>query len=260
MDTLGQADADKKAECAIACLEAWRDGARDIGDPNRDDLQARPARPERPQLAHPADMPKRRFGSIAGRIALIHAFAHIELNAIDLAFDMIVRFAGTIPKKHREEFVGDWVLVGGEEGLHFRLLQQRLRQLGAEYGDLLAHDGLWEAAEQTSGDLLARLAVVPLVLEARGLDVSPTTITKLERAGDPETAKILEIIYNDEIEHVAKGMKWFCFVAEDRNLEPEAAFHAAVRANYKGLIKPPFNKAAREKAKLLPNFYLPLSP
>lgn len=259
MEILGQANADKKAELAISCLETWKTGAQDIGVGNPCVLHTRPARPERPKLAHPAHMPKRKLGSTKGRIALIHSFAHIELNAIDLAFDMIVRFVGTIPEANRSDFVGDWVLVGAEEGLHFKLLQNRLRQLGSEYGDLLAHDGLWEAAEQTSNDLLARLAVVPLVLEARGLDVSPATISKLEKVGDRETARILNIIYNDEIGHVAKGMKWFSLVAKDRKLDPEASFHAAVRTNYKGLIKPPFNHDAREKAQLLPNFYLPLS-
>ena len=151
-------------------------------------------------------MPRRRnFGSQAGRIALIHALAHIELNAIDLAWDIIARFHDNrLPRA----FYDDWVGVAAEEAEHFALLADRLAALGAAYGDLPAHDGLWEAAAATAHDLLARLAIVPLVLEARGLDVTPEMILRLERADDTASAAILGRIYQDEIGHVAVGMRW----------------------------------------------------
>ena len=158
----------------------------------------RPARPERPLLRPPKEMAKRRaFGSQAGRIALIHALAHIELNAIDLVWDLVARFTG---EKLPRAVFDDWVEVAAEEAYHFVLLAGRLAELGARYGDLPAHDGLWEAAAATVDDLLARLAVVPLVLEARGLDVTPQMAARLERAGDAESAQILRRIYRDEIE------------------------------------------------------------
>jgi len=161
----------------------------------------RPARPGRPRLCPPRDMPRRRnFGTPAGRIALLHALAHIELNAIDLAWDIVARFARDDTP---HAFCDDWVHVAAEEAEHFALLADRLAALGAAYGELPAHDGLWEAAAATAHDLLARLAVVPLVLEARGLDVTPEMICRLERAGDAGSAAILRCIYEDEIGHVA---------------------------------------------------------
>ena len=152
-------------------------------------------------------MPKRRaFGSPAGRIALLHALAHIELNAIDLGWDIVARFSSeALPRA----FFDDWVGVASEEAVHFELLARRLGDFGARYGDLPAHDGLWEAAAATADDLLARLAVVPLVLEARGLDVTPEMAARLERVGDPESAALLRRIYRDEIGHVAAGVRWF---------------------------------------------------
>lgn len=191
-------------------------------------------------------MPKRRnFGSAAGRIALLHALAHIELNAVDLAWDLIVRFGDpALPRA----FFDDWVGVAAEEALHFGLLAGRLEALGAAYGDLPAHDGLWEAAAATAHDLLARLAVVPLVLEARGLDVTPDMISRLERAGDHHSAAILGRIYRDEIGHVAVGMRWFTWRCRVRGHDPQAEFCAAVGRYFTGALKPPFNRPAREAA------------
>jgi uncharacterized ferritin-like protein (DUF455 family) len=166
-------------------------------------------------------------------VALLHALAHIELNAIDLAWDLVARFAGNdLPRR----FFDDWVAVADEEATHHGLLAARLAELGAAYGDLPAHDGLWEAAADTAHDLLARLAVVPLVLEARGLDVTPEMIRRLERAGDGASAAILRIIYRDEIKHVAAG-----------------------RHHFKGSLKPPFNNAARDEAGFGPSYYAPLA-
>jgi uncharacterized ferritin-like protein (DUF455 family) len=186
---------------------------------------------------------------------LLHALAHIELNAIDLAWDLVARFGQGMP----QEFLDDWVEVAAEEAKHFSLLSQRLGTLGVAYGDLPAHDGLWEAAQATAGDLLARLAVVPLVLEARGLDVTPAMIERLDRFGDRDSAEILRIVYADEIGHVAAGMRWFGWACAARGVEPIAAYHALVREHYKGALKPPFNEDARAAAGFAPIFYTTLA-
>jgi uncharacterized ferritin-like protein (DUF455 family) len=208
-------------------------------------------------------MPRRRnFGSPAGRIALLHALAHIELNAIDLAWDLVARFGGArfgvarfdeagLPRA----FFDDWVTVAADEAEHFTLLSARLAALGSTYGDLPAHDGLWEAAAATAHDLLARLAVVPLVLEARGLDVTPEMIGRLERAGDGESAAVLDRIYRDEIGHVAAGRRWFEWLCERQGREPRQAFHTLVRRHFTGVLKPPFNRLARDAAGFASAYY-----
>jgi uncharacterized ferritin-like protein (DUF455 family) len=208
-------------------------------------------------LRRPKEMPKRRaFGSRAGRIPLLHALAHIELNAVDLGWDIIVRFSGeTLPTA----FFDDWVGVASEEALHFELLTQRLADFGSGYGDLPAHDGLWEAAAATADDLLARLAVVPLVLEARGLDVTPEMATRLERVGDPQSAAVLRRIYSDEIGHVAAGVRWFDRLCRARGLVPAEVFRACVRRCFKGELKPPFNGEARAAAGFPAHYYEPLA-
>ena len=232
----------------------WRDGT--IGEIGPAGAPDRPARPAAPRLLLPRELPKRKISAApAGRIALLHALAHIELNAIDLAWDMVARFAGeALPRA----FFDDWVRVADEESKHFALLADRLDSLGAAYGDLPAHDGLWAAAESTAHDLLARLAVVPLVLEARGLDVTPAMIQRLRSVGDDPSADILEIIYRDEIGHVAVGKRWFDHVAETKGREPVATWQALVRRYFKGGVKPPFNIAAREAAGFSAAFYGPL--
>ncbi len=216
----------------------------------------RPARPEHPVLRPPRDMPRRRnFGAPAGRVALLHALAHIELNAIDLAWDLVARFGDSgLPRA----FFDDWLGVAAEEAEHFALLASRLDTLGSAYGALPAHDGLWEAAAATAHDLIARLAIVPLVLEARGLDVTPEMILRLERAGDCASAAILARIYRDEIGHVAVGLRWFDRLCHERGLDPEAAFHDRVRRYFSGALKPPFNREARDQAGLPAAYYEPL--
>jgi uncharacterized ferritin-like protein (DUF455 family) len=202
-------------------------------------------------------MPKRRnFGSPSGRVALLHALAHIELNAIDLAWDLAARFAAAAPCRR---FFDDWVRVAAEEANHFALLSDRLAALGAAYGDLPAHDGLWEAAAATSDDVLARLAVVPLVLEARGLDVTPDMAARLERAGDRESAAILQLIFDQEIAHVATGRRWFDTLCHARLVAPETVFHDRVRRFFRGTLKPPFNRAARDAAGFPARYYEPLA-
>jgi uncharacterized ferritin-like protein (DUF455 family) len=251
---LATADPAAKAAASRTLAAAWSEGGMALGQlvpPSR------PARPERPLLRPPKEMAKRRaFGSRAGRIALLHALAHIELNAIDLAWDLVARFAGEgLPRN----FFDDWVGVAAEEACHFELLAGRLAELGAAYGDLPAHDGLWEAAAATSHDLIARLAVVPLVLEARGLDVTPEMAARLERVGDPQSATILRHIYRDEIGHVATGLRWFDCLCLTRGLNPQAVFQERVRRFFKGELKPAFNREARDRAGFPRHYYEPLA-
>ncbi|MFM9940237.1 MAG: ferritin-like domain-containing protein [Hyphomicrobiaceae bacterium] len=245
-----------KVGLAKASAAAWQRrqlslGARATLPPMPD----RPGRPVHPQLLMPRDMPKRSTQGDKGRIALLHALAHIELNAVDMTWDLIGRFIGeAMPLS----FFENWVQVGLEEACHFAMVTKRLSELGAAYGDLPAHDGLWQAAQATGGSLMARLAVVPLVLEARGLDVTPSMISSLLAAGDTASAAVLEVIYRDEKKHVAFGAKWFRFMCEAQGLAPEPTFHDLVRRHFRGPVKPPFNDKARSEAGLTPGFYKPL--
>lgn len=252
---LATADAADKAAASRAAAAAWRDGG--IIEVGRALPPDRPARPPRPKLRPPRGVPRRSIGAPPkGRIALLHALAHIELNAVDLAWDLIARFSGDdLPRA----FFDDWVAVADDEARHFTLLADRLAGLGAAYGDLPAHDGLWEAAGDTRHDLLARLAVVPMVLEARGLDVTPAMIIKLEAAGDGESADLLRVIYHDEIRHVAAGARWFDWACARDGREPAETWRALVTRYFKGILKPPFNVEARRAAGLAPETYLPLA-
>ena len=203
----------------------------------------RPRRPNVPELKPPADMPNRgKANSPKNKAALLHALAHIELNAIDLACDLIARFANPLFPK---EFYDDWVRVANEEATHFILLTDRLAQLGTVYGALPAHDGLWEAAESTSDDLLLRLAIVPLVLEARGLDVTPAIMNSLTKVADKKTLIILDRIYTDEIHHVSIGWKWFTYLCQQRELDPTTHWYHLVKEHFPGKLKKPFNHEAR---------------
>ena len=247
--------ADKLA-LAEATGALWQAGSLPLLDDGRDrPLSERPGRPERPELLPPNRMPRRSTGAL-GRIAMIHALAHIELNAVDLAFDILARFADAgLPR----EFHDNWLQVGVEEALHFRLLAARLTALGASYGDLPAHDGLWDAARVTSDTVLARLAIVPMVLEARGLDVTPALIAKMRRSGDPDTVAALEIIYRDEQGHVGFGVHWFLHLCARDGLDPMDTWQGIVRARFRGRLKPPFNDDARRKVGLTPELYQPLA-
>ncbi|MCP2670427.1 ferritin-like domain-containing protein [Maricaulaceae bacterium EIL42A08] len=251
-----------KAEAARDCAKRWRTGA--LASPTCGATclaPTRPARPEAPELLPPGQVPRRRLGTVAGRIALLHAVAHIEFNAIDLAFDMVARFGGDprISQEDRHAFVSDWVSVGEDEARHFMMIRERLQALGADYGDLPAHDGLWEAAEATSGDLAARLAVAPMVLEARGLDVTPGMIDKLKSVGDPDSAAVLNVIYTEEVAHVAAGRRWFEAVCASEGEDPTDRFHTLVRTYFKGDLKRPFNTDARDQAGMPGDWYEPLA-
>jgi uncharacterized ferritin-like protein (DUF455 family) len=244
-----------KVALSHAIAAAWREGA--ITSIGRAAPPERPARPARPLLLAPREMPKRRAGGAdATGIALLHALAHIELNAIDLAWDIIARFTGDgLPRG----FYDDWVGVAAEEAKHHALLAARLADLGAAYGDLPAHDGLWAAAQTTAHDLLARLAVVPMVLEARGLDVTPGMIERLERFGDAASAAVLRVIYADEIGHVGVGRRWFDWLCAHRDLPAAETWRRLVRRHFTGRVKPPFNRAGRDAAGLPASFYEPLA-
>ena len=251
---LGCPEPADKANLTADFVAAWRAGAiKDIGPEQPPD---RPARPAEPALKAPRELAKRKITQApAGRIALLHALAHIELNAIDLAWDIVARFNGfELPRA----FYDDWLQVAEEEAKHYSLLAERLEALGSRYGALPAHDGLWQAAQDTAHDLLARLAVVPLVLEARGLDVTPAMIQRLKAVNDDDSAAVLEIIYRDEIGHVAIGRRWFLWACNRHQLDPRKAWTDAVRQHFKGQLKPPFNEAARREAGLEPEDYLPL--
>ena len=248
-----------KCQAAQAIKADWLTN-KSFGTPPSE-LPNRPARPHRPALVPPAEVPRRRLGSAQGRAALLHAVAHIELNAIDLAADMVARFGHhpDIADKDRAAFITDWIEVCDDEARHFGLLAARMKTLGMAYGDLPAHDGLWEAAYSTKDNFAARLAIAPMVLEARGLDVTPSMIEKLNRVGDLESVEILKIIYNDEIGHVAKGARWFQILAQIRQKEPESFFHSLVTEHFKGRLKTPFNVQARTLAGLKQGYYMPLT-
>ena len=202
-----------------------------------------PGRPPRPRLVHPRDLPRRGFGSDEGRAAFIHAVAHIEFNAIDLAWDAVYRFRG-MPA----DYYADWVSVAADEARHFAMLRARLREFGHDYGDFDAHNGLWEMAEKTAHDGLARMALVPRVLEARGLDVTPGMIVKLRSLGDDATADILDVILREEVAHVAAGSRWYRWHCERAGVEPRARFRELLREHATGVLHKPFNTEARLQA------------
>ncbi len=212
----------------------------------------RPARPERPELLPPNRMPKRgKAQSPRGRIALWHALAHIEFAAIGLALDAAGRFGEEMGR----EFVSDFLSVAADEAMHFVLLDRRLRALGSHYGALPAHDGLWDAARETAHDAAARLAVVPMVLEARGLDVTPSAIARLRDSGDLAGSRVLERILDDEIRHVAFGSKHFFALCARQGEDPQALWKTLVKRYFRGAVKPPFNDSARSAAGLPRDFY-----
>ncbi len=246
------ATADPAEKCRLTGIAAadWQSGR--LGEAGTLLPPPRPARPQRPELLPPNRMKRRTTGGVAGRVALLHALAHIELNAVDLAWDIVCRFPfEAMPTA----FLDDWVQVAVDEAAHFELLAARLAGLGAAYGDLPAHDGLWQAAENTADDLMARLAVVPMTLEARGCDTTPTTIAKLTRNGDHDTPPVLDVIYHDEIRHVAAGVRWFRHLAAKRGLDPATTYRRLLAERFRGTPKPPFNHDARAEAGMPREWY-----
>ncbi|MCJ9673781.1 MULTISPECIES: ferritin-like domain-containing protein [unclassified Neorhizobium] len=249
-------DLDIKTRLAQETASRWFERRLSLRSPLDPPLPERPGRPAKPELVPPKAVGKRSLHTVNGRIATLHAIAHIELNAVDLALDIVARFA-TEPVPN--SFFDGWMQVAFEEAKHFRMVRARLNQMGADYGDMPAHDGLWQAAHSTRNDLTARLAVVPLILEARGLDVTPSLQAKMRETGDLESAAILDVIYNDEKGHVAIGAKWFRFLCARERKDPAATFQQLVRANFRGSLKAPFNDIARAEAGLTPSFYRSLT-
>ena len=237
----------RHADDKASALSHWPEGMALDTQANWSEPEALPGRPDRPRLLPPREVPQRAVGSAQGRAGLIHALAHIECNAMDLALDVIWRFPG-LP----EAFYRDWLKVAREEALHFALLHQHLQTMGYRYGDFDAHEGLWDMARRTQDDLLARLAVVPRILEARGLDASPAIAHKLRSAGDRRGAEIVELILRDEIGHVAIGNHWFSWLCGQRGLDPQA--RQTLLAERYGAPRPrgPFNLGARRAAGFTP--------
>lgn len=248
---------DPRAKCFAtrAVARDWRQGR--LAFAFDADMPDQPAWPAAPELLPPNKMPKRgKFGSERGRIALWHSLAHIEFVAIDLALDMAGRFGAQMG----EEFVSDFLYVAADEAMHFALLARKLESLGSHYGALPAHAGLWEAAHTTRHDVAARLAIVPMVLEARGLDVTPATLERVKAAGDANGAKILSRILDDEIRHVRFGSKHFFNVARARGENPEILWKSLVETHFRGAVKPPFNDSARLEAGLPREMYHDIAP
>ncbi|UYV35846.1 ferritin-like domain-containing protein [Rhodobacteraceae bacterium D3-12] len=251
---------DGRAKTALSHAHAarWR-AARAAGEPleiGKAMPPLHPARPPQPELLDPRDVPRRRPGSPQGRIALLHAVAHIELNAVDLHWDIIARFSDIdMPLGYYD----DWVKAADEESKHFNLMCDCLEALGSHYGALPAHAGMWRAAEDTVDDIMGRLAVVPMVLEARGLDVTPGMIKIFRNAKETQAVDALETIYAEEVSHVAYGSKWFHFLCGRHNIDPTGEFHRLVRNYFHGALKPPFNEEKRAEAGIPPDFYWPLT-
>lgn len=262
LSVLQTASPHDKAARALEVAALWQDGALAFDPHWQGPVPERPARPESPVLVPPGKVPRRRLNTVAGRAALMHAVAHIEFNAIDLAFDLVARFAVSpeLKGEARHGFITDWLGVGADEARHFVMVSKRLEALDSHYGAMAAHDGLWGAAMATSDDIAARLAIAPLVLEARGLDVTPGMMEKLAAAGDSESAAILQVIYTEEIGHVAAGRRWFGHVCAMRGDVPRERFHHLVRTRFPGGLKLPVNALAREQAGLEADFYRPLLP
>ena len=258
LDVLNTPDAVEKSQKTRRYAAAWRKG--EIYEIGQVDLPDRPARSERPQLLAPKDMPRRaKAGSPRSKIALLHALAHIELNAIDLAWDVMARKFALGGFTRPKGFYDDWVKVANDEAKHHLMLEERLNALGASYGDLPAHDGLWESSEKTAHDFAARLAIVPMVLEARGLDVTPGMIAIMEKYGDEETARCLQIIHDDEVTHVRAGTRWFEAWCAHHGKDVEETWQDLVRTYFNGQLKRPFNHPSREEAGMIRDWYEPLA-
>lgn len=233
----------EKIQLTQQTAQDWRDKKLSLKYINKPKLVNEPGHPVKPLLVKPSDVPKRRLGSKAGITALVHSIAHIEFNAINLAWDAIYRFRD-LP----EQFYTDWVHVADEESRHFQLLRGRLIELNSDYGDFPAHNGLWEMTKKTAFDPMIRMALVPRILEARGLDVTPSMIKKLRHIGEDKTVAILEVILHDEIEHVRIGSDWFNYFCQKRKLEPTQTFRDLAAQYYTGQLCGPFHYEARIKA------------
>eukprot|EP01006_Ploeotia_vitrea_P009314 TRINITY_DN21889_c0_g1_i1.p1 TRINITY_DN21889_c0_g1~~TRINITY_DN21889_c0_g1_i1.p1 ORF type:complete len:302 (+),score=115.93 TRINITY_DN21889_c0_g1_i1:67-972(+) len=278
-------DAGEKAELTIDAYEAWQDGELElypgsgiysVEDGKEEerlaysDVLAKfappdvPARPKKLTVVDGSEVGKRgKGGTVANRVKMIHSLAHIEAWAIDLSWDILLRFSCCDDEGVRcmmpVEFYEDWLIVAWDEARHYSVWATRLEELGSEYGALKVHDGLWESATQTAKSLEDRLSIVHMVHEARGLDVAPKTVNRFRSHGDMTSADHYQAIFEDEITHVTAGVKWFSWLCKTSNVDPITRFHKSVRANFRGVLKPPFNDEARAKAGFTKEWYMPLT-
>lgn len=236
-------DPDTKLDMTRAVSAAWQAGQLSCESVAATVSLSEPGRPARPELVAPRDLPARSTASEAGRAALIHSICHIEFNAINLAWDAVYRF-----RELPEDYYTDWIKVAREEAYHFSLLRDHLRHLGYDYGDFPGHNGLWEMCLQTAHDPLVRMALVPRVLEARGLDVTPGIMRKLEQSGDDNAVDLLRIIQRDEVGHVAIGSRWFHYLCEQRGLQAEATFRELMEQYMPARGRGPLDRASRLQA------------
>jgi uncharacterized ferritin-like protein (DUF455 family) len=239
-ECLRRADPAGKIAATEDAVAAFRGGELVFDDETTAEPIGHPGRPQRPVLVSPKQLPQRGLGTPEGRAALVHAVAHIEFNAVNLAWDAVYRFRG-MPAA----YYADWISVAADEARHFCLLHARLNELGHDYGDFDAHDGLWEMAVKTSNSCLERMALVPRVLEARGLDVTPGMIARFRHAQDNATADILDVILREEVAHVAAGSRWFVWCCEREGRDPERTFDELIALHARGAVRGPFNTAAR---------------
>ncbi|HEY5602699.1 MAG TPA: ferritin-like domain-containing protein [Gammaproteobacteria bacterium] len=224
-------------------VQCWREGQLRIESTEPSESIDTPGRPDKPILVHPRKLPRRGFHTVEGRAALLHAITHIEFNAINLALDAVYRFRD-LPI----DYYNDWLTVADEEARHFVLLAERLRQLGYEYGDFEAHNGLWDMAVRTAHDVLIRMALVPRVMEARGLDVTPGMIERFALIDDQRSAGVLRVIMDEEVGHVAIGSRWFHYFCDQRQLPREKTYLDLMQHYGKGRVTPPLNREARKAA------------
>lgn len=232
----------QKRKQVEALYTNWKNGKLDRSECDLQRVEI-PGRPDKPELVSPASLKQRKLGSELGRATLIHAITHIEFNAINLALDAVYRF-----RDMPDDYYADWLQVAFEESYHYSLLLKRLEDLGFKYGDFPAHNGLWEMVLKTDHDVMIRMALVPRVLEARGLDVTPAMMDKLEVAGDMQTVDALKIILRDEIGHVAIGSRWFKYCCDLRGFNHEVKFRELLQEFMGGSLRGPFHKEARIQA------------
>lgn len=237
---LCEPDPSRKCALTLERFAALREGCLAVDPVPHIVPPTEPGRPARPQLVAVRSLAQRGLGTAAGRAAFIHAIAHIEFNAINLATDAVYRFRG-MPL----DFYRDWARIAADEARHFRLLQARMAELGAAYGDFDAHNGLWDMACKTAHDCLTRMALVPRVLEARGLDVTPAMIERLRAVGDAASIGVLEVILREEVDHVAAGTRWFEWCCARERCEPASTFQRLLDLHAPDAVRPPFNDQAR---------------
>ncbi|XP_066557643.1 uncharacterized protein HI_0077 [Amia ocellicauda] len=252
-------DPKEKVALTQEVQERWNSGK--ITDVGQAVPPEQPSRKEGLTVLHPGKIKRGKGGTLASRIALLHSLANIEQWAIDLSWDIIARFSAVRLSNGEPlppQFFSDFVKVAGDEAKHYHLLEQRITELGSFFGALPVHNGLWQSATDTSQDLLARLAIVHMVHEARGLDVHPQTLARFAAQGDQSSVEVLEIIYSDEITHVATGLRWFTYICAQERRDCLSAFHELVKQHFKGYLKPPFNTEGRQTAGMTEEWYLPL--